>query len=133
MLALWTVVIFFSMDVFRPNDVQMVGVISRWFAAHGMPQYTPAKLFHIGVYFVWAVLFAGATGDGYLQVLSDRASYRCLLAVSIFSAVPEALQHFNPARTASFFDYTVNLFGSYLGLLCQFTYSRWRNDSVSVK
>lgn len=117
--AFWTLVIFWSMDITRPSESQWVGTLQKFFVRHGLPEYTPAKLYHCGSFALWSVLLAGALARGYARNLSRTQVTVALLALAGFAGIPELLQNLNPARTPSWFDVGINLTGGLLGLALQ--------------
>ena len=117
--AAWTLAIFYLMDIFKPSESPLVDSISGFFGGFGLPYYTPAKLFHAFTFFTWSVLFAGALAQGYLAQLSVPIKRMCIVATVVFACIPEGLQHFNPARTPSWYDVMINVAGGMLGLACR--------------
>ncbi|MFH0938593.1 MAG: VanZ family protein [Planctomycetota bacterium] len=119
--AFWTAVIFYSMDIFKPTESQIVGMIKEWFVQHGLPERAPDKLYHGWSFVAWSILLAGAVARGYLTILSRRQLYICILTLILFVGLPEGLQHFNPTRVPSWSDVGINLSGGVVGLVCQVT------------
>ena len=113
----WTVFILYSMDVFNPSQSRVAGSIAQFFMKLGLPGYTPAKIFHWGVFLVWSPLLAGALEGGYRQRLSAKNLRTCIYGLLIFAATPEVLQYLNPARTPALLDVGINLLGGGTGLV----------------
>ena len=107
------------MDIARPADSQFIGSIGKAFVRVGLPEWTPAKIYHFCAFTLWAVLLAGALSHGYRRVLLLRHTLVCVLGLMAFAAIPEWLQQFNSARHPSWFDVGVNFSGGLIGLACQ--------------
>ncbi len=114
--GVWTLILLWSMDIVRPAESQWVGKLQKLFVHYGLPEWTPAKLYHAGSFALWTVLLSGALACGYLRKLSRSQSYGVIAALLLFAGIPELLQHLNPARTPSWFDVGVNITGGLIGV-----------------
>ncbi|MGD0088941.1 MAG: hypothetical protein ABSE73_03405 [Planctomycetota bacterium] len=112
----WTGFILYSMDIFIPAQSRVVGTIARLFVSLGLPAYTPAKVFHWGVFLVWSPLLAGALEGGYWRRFTGRNLRLCVYGLLLFGTLTEALQYFNPARTPALLDAGLNVLGGGTGL-----------------
>ena len=127
LLVVWTLFILWSMDVSRPSESPWVHNLSKWFGHHGMPEYTPAKLYHCGSFFLWVILLAGALAGAYWMPLSPKVLRGTILALIVFASTTEALQSLNSVRTPSLIDVGINVAGGSLGLLFQAFAARRRS------
>jgi len=134
LFTIWTLIILWSMDVARPSESTWVHSISHWFDRHGMPEYTPAKLYHCGSYFLWVILLIGVLARGYWMVLSPSAFRNTVIALTLFAMSTEGLQNFNPARGPSWVDVAINVTGGAFGLLFQSFVARrtWNGQRASA-
>lgn len=126
----WTGFIFYTMDVFKPSEVQWVGSVAQWFSSKGLPSYTPAKIFHWCVFSGWTFLLGGALEGAYWTPLSLKNLRICICALFAFVAVPEGLQYFNPARTPAILDVAINFVGGIGGLVFRSVVGRHRHISA---
>ena len=117
--VVWTLFILWSMDVARPSESPWVKSIGKLFAGYGLPEWTPAKLYHFGSFALWTLLLSGALARGYRSALNAKQIALCLLSLVAFAAIPEGLQHFNSARTPAWFDVALNFTGGLMGLAFQ--------------
>jgi hypothetical protein len=124
LLTIWTLIILWSMDIARPSESAWVGTIQHWFRQQGLPEYTPAKLYHCGSFFIWIILLAGTLARGYWVVLPLVVLAQSCVSLAIFASTTEVLQLFNQARHASIVDVLINISGGALGLLFQWIVAR---------
>jgi hypothetical protein len=120
----WTAFILYTMDILKPSEHALYGVITRFFLSLGLPAYVPQKLYHCGVFFVWSFLLAGALVGDYWRALPPQRLRTCVYSLIAFVAIPEGLQYFNPARSPALLDVGLNLFGGALGLCFRCAASR---------
>jgi hypothetical protein len=121
------------MNVFAPSEVRWTGSISQWFVSAGLPQYTPAKLFHLSVFAGWTFLLGGALSNGYRKPLSRKHWQICLYSLIGFVGIPEGLQCLNPNRHFAWMDVGINLLGGLSGLGFRYYFCRlqWINTDFS--
>ena len=116
LLILWTCLILFVTVSSSVAQSEAVAWLSSLSESWGLPRYTPAKLFHLVAYAVWAWLYADVLVARWLEFTLGQRIVLVLLILVAFASVQELLQLNNVNRNASVFDILLNITGGGVGL-----------------